>query len=188
MGGATRSGPTGALDVATIKRRIGGIGDGQARWQGRTGHRRRRVDRARDRPSIHRRRRQRGDRGPERSPAGRTRRCAVRARRSGARDRRRRHLAASVAALVEQTTDALGRIDILFTCAGVLVAGSVTETSLADWQRTLAVNLTGPFLASISVVPVMIANGGGSIVHMSSTAGLVGETPSRRTARARAAS
>ncbi len=74
---------------------------------------------------------------------------------------------ASVAALVEQTTDALGRIDILFTCAGVLVAGSVMETSLADWQRTLAVNLTGPFLASRSVVPVMIANGGGSIVHMS---------------------
>ena len=72
-----------------------------------------------------------------------------------------------MAALVEQTADALGRIDILFTCAGVLVSGSVTETSLADWQRTLAVNLTGPFLASRSVVPVMIANGGGSIVHMS---------------------
>lgn len=83
---------------------------------------------------------------------------------------------ASVAALVEQATQAFGRIDILFTCAGLLVSGSVTETSLADWQRTLAVNLTGPFLASKFVVPVMVANGGGSIVHMSSTAGLVGET------------
>ena len=83
---------------------------------------------------------------------------------------------ASVAGLVGQATATFGRIDILFTCAGVLVTGSVTETSLADWERSLAVNLTGPFLASRHVVPVMIANGGGSIVHMSSTAGLVGET------------
>ena len=82
----------------------------------------------------------------------------------------------SVKAMVGQATAAFGRIDILFTCAGVLVSGSVTETSLADWDRTLAVNLTGPFLASRHVVPVMVANGGGSIVHMSSTAGLVGET------------
>lgn len=82
---------------------------------------------------------------------------------------------ASVAAMVGKAVAGFGRIDILFTCAGVLVSGSVTETSLADWERTLAVNLTGPFLASRHVVPVMIANGGGSIVHMSSTAGLVGE-------------
>jgi NAD(P)-dependent dehydrogenase (short-subunit alcohol dehydrogenase family) len=81
----------------------------------------------------------------------------------------------SVAAMVTGAVEAYGRIDILFTCAGVLVSGSVTETSLADWERTLAVNLTGPFLASRHVVPVMLANGGGSIVHMSSTAGLVGE-------------
>ena len=83
---------------------------------------------------------------------------------------------ASVAAMVGQAVAAYGPIDMLFTCAGVLVSGSVTETSLADWERTLAVNLTGPFLASRHVVPVMLANGGGSIVHMSSTAGLVGET------------
>jgi NAD(P)-dependent dehydrogenase (short-subunit alcohol dehydrogenase family) len=83
---------------------------------------------------------------------------------------------ASVAAMVSGAVAAFGRIDVLFTCAGVLVSGSVTETSLADWDRTLAVNLTGPFLASRHVVPVMTEHGGGSIVHMSSTAGLVGET------------
>ena len=83
---------------------------------------------------------------------------------------------ASVRSLVSQTTAAYGRIDILFSCAGVLVSGTAPETSLADWQSTLDVNLTGPFLASKHVLPVMIANGGGSIVHMSSTAGLVGET------------
>ena len=52
--------------------------------------------------------------------------------------------------MVSQAVAAYGRIDILFTCAGVLVSGSVTETTLADWERTLAVNLTGPFLASSS--------------------------------------
>jgi NAD(P)-dependent dehydrogenase (short-subunit alcohol dehydrogenase family) len=83
---------------------------------------------------------------------------------------------ASVATMVDKVVRAYGRIDILFTCAGVLASGSVTDVSLADWDRTLAVNLTGPFLASRHVVPVMISNGGGSIVHMSSTAGLVGET------------
>jgi dihydroanticapsin dehydrogenase len=77
--------------------------------------------------------------------------------------------------MVEAVVAEWGRIDVLFTCAGVLVSGSVTETSLEDWQRTLAVNATGPFLCSRHVVPVMLRGGGGSIVHMSSTAGVVGE-------------
>jgi dihydroanticapsin dehydrogenase len=81
----------------------------------------------------------------------------------------------SVAALVRTVDQRFGRIDILFTCAGVLVSGTVAETSLADWDRTIAVNLTGPFLCSRHVVPVMLRGGGGAIVHMSSTAGLVGE-------------
>jgi dihydroanticapsin dehydrogenase len=81
----------------------------------------------------------------------------------------------SVVELVASVTKAFGRIDILFCCAGVLLPGSVTETSLADWERTLAVNLTGPFLASRHVVPIMESGGGGSIIHMASTSGLVAE-------------
>ena len=68
-----------------------------------------------------------------------------------------------------------GRIDVLFTSAGVLVSGSVTDTSLADWQRTLAVNLTGSFLCARAVLPSMVAAGGGSIVLMSSISGIVAE-------------
>lgn len=81
----------------------------------------------------------------------------------------------SVQAMVEKVVAAHGRIDVLFCCAGLLVSGSVMDTSLADWERSIAVNLTGPFLTSKHVLPVMIAGGGGSIIHMSSTAGLVGE-------------
>lgn len=81
----------------------------------------------------------------------------------------------SVRSMTEAVVVAHGRIDVLFTCAGVLVSGSVVDTSLDDWQRSLAVNLTGTFLVSRHVVPVMLAQGSGSIIHMSSTAGMVGE-------------
>ena len=81
----------------------------------------------------------------------------------------------SVRALVDGIAADQGRLDILFTCAGMLVSGSVVETSLEDWQRTLAVNLTGTFLCAKYAVPLMLAGGGGSIVLMSSTSGLVAE-------------
>ncbi len=82
---------------------------------------------------------------------------------------------ASVAALVADGQQRMGRIEVAFSCAGVLRPGSVTDVTLDDWHRTLAVNLTGPFLLSRHVVPVMLAGGGGSIIHMASTAGLVAE-------------
>ena len=81
----------------------------------------------------------------------------------------------SVRSMTAAVVAAYGRIDILFSCAGVLVSGTVLDTSLEDWQRSLAVNLTGPFLASRHVVPVMVAQGSGSVIHTSSTAGVVGE-------------
>ena len=82
---------------------------------------------------------------------------------------------ASVRELTDTVVAARGGIDVLFTCAGVLAPGSVTETSIEDWERTIATNLTGPFLASRHVVPVMLSNGRGAIVHMASTAGVVAE-------------
>jgi meso-butanediol dehydrogenase/(S,S)-butanediol dehydrogenase/diacetyl reductase len=82
---------------------------------------------------------------------------------------------ASVKDLLARVAAERGRLDILFTSAGVLVSGSVVETSLEDWQRTLAVNLTGTFLCAKYAVPLMVAGGGGSIVLMSSTSGLVAE-------------
>ena len=67
-----------------------------------------------------------------------------------------------------------GRIDGLMTCAGVAIAGTVTHFDLADWDRALAVNLTGTMLSARAVLPHMVAAGHGSIVTVSSIYGITG--------------
>lgn len=66
-----------------------------------------------------------------------------------------------------------GPIDGLVTAAGIVVPGDTATTSLDDWDRTLAVNLTGPWLCTRYALPSFSADGG-SIVHIGSTASLVG--------------
>ena len=73
------------------------------------------------------------------------------------------------------TRDAFGRLDILVSGAAPHEAsGTVLETSLTDWERVLAVNLTGSFLLCRAVLPLMIAGGGGSIILIASQLGRVG--------------
>jgi len=67
-----------------------------------------------------------------------------------------------------------GRIDGLLTCAGISIAGTVTHFDLADWDRALAVNLTGTMLSVRAVMPHMVAAGRGSIVTVSSIYGMTG--------------
>jgi NAD(P)-dependent dehydrogenase (short-subunit alcohol dehydrogenase family) len=70
---------------------------------------------------------------------------------------------------------AFGRLDILVSGAAPYdPSGTVLETSLADWERVLAVNLTGSFLLSRAALPLMIAAGGGSIIFIASQLGRVG--------------
>jgi NAD(P)-dependent dehydrogenase (short-subunit alcohol dehydrogenase family) len=70
---------------------------------------------------------------------------------------------------------AFGRLDILVSGAAPHdPSGTVLETSLADWDRVLAVNLTGSFLLSRAVLPWMIAGNGGSIIFIASQLGRVG--------------
>ncbi len=71
-------------------------------------------------------------------------------------------------------TGAFGRLDILVANAGIAVFGPALEMSLADWRRQNAVNLDGVFLSVKYVVPAMRLGGGGSVVIMSSIAGLRG--------------
>ncbi len=80
----------------------------------------------------------------------------------------------SWSAAVSGTVQAYGRLDVLVNNAGILVVGAVTEFSLADWRRQIAVNLDGVFLGTKHAIPAMRAGAGGSIVNISSLAGLQG--------------
>ena len=68
-----------------------------------------------------------------------------------------------------------GRVDILLNVAGVdQLPTALTDTTMADWQRLLAVNLTGTFLCCRAVVPLMTRHGYGRVVNVSSIAGKEG--------------
>jgi NAD(P)-dependent dehydrogenase (short-subunit alcohol dehydrogenase family) len=78
-------------------------------------------------------------------------------------------------AAADATRQAFGRLDILVSGAAPHdPSGTVVETTLADWQRVLDINLTGSFLLSRAVLPIMIADGGGSIILIASQLGRVG--------------
>ncbi|MCI0849012.1 MAG: SDR family NAD(P)-dependent oxidoreductase, partial [Chloroflexi bacterium] len=65
-----------------------------------------------------------------------------------------------------------GRLDILVNNAGISARGNVEETSEADWTRTMDVNVKGAFLGSRQAIPLMRNGGGGSIINISSGAGI----------------
>jgi NAD(P)-dependent dehydrogenase (short-subunit alcohol dehydrogenase family) len=78
-------------------------------------------------------------------------------------------------AVVETTMHDYGRLDILVNCAGILMHGTIEDTTLAHWRRVLSVNLDGTFLGCQAVVSAMRADGGGAIVNISSVSGLRGD-------------
>jgi NAD(P)-dependent dehydrogenase (short-subunit alcohol dehydrogenase family) len=81
---------------------------------------------------------------------------------------------ADAAADVAAAVAAFGGLDVLvFGAAGYEPTATVLELSEADWNRTLAVNLTGAFLASRAALPALIARGGGSIILIASQLGRV---------------
>jgi NAD(P)-dependent dehydrogenase (short-subunit alcohol dehydrogenase family) len=75
---------------------------------------------------------------------------------------------------VERTVEAFGGLDILFNNAGVIRRADVVETTEAEWDRVMAVNVRSVFLMSRYAVPAMAARGGGAIVNVGSGWGLVG--------------
>ena len=68
-----------------------------------------------------------------------------------------------------------GGLHILLNNAGIQVFGTLPNTSEADWHKVMDVNLKGVYLACKYAIPHMIAQGGGSIINMSSALGLVGD-------------
>ena len=78
------------------------------------------------------------------------------------------------ATVVAESLSAFGQIDILVNNAGIFERGSVLDTSLKDFQRTMDINTTGVFLGMKAVAPHMVQRKTGSIVNISSVAGLAG--------------
>lgn len=77
-------------------------------------------------------------------------------------------------AAVQAAVSAYGKLDILLNNAGILIRKNIEDTTEADWDRIFAVNAKGVFLGTKAAIPALRENGGGSIINISSTAGLVG--------------
>jgi NAD(P)-dependent dehydrogenase (short-subunit alcohol dehydrogenase family) len=81
--------------------------------------------------------------------------------------------AGAVAAVVEETTKAHGRLDFIFNNAGIVVAGDAAAMPPADWKRVVEVNLMGVVNGVQAAYPLMCRQGFGHIVNTGSIAGLV---------------
>jgi len=77
-------------------------------------------------------------------------------------------------AIIETAERRFGRLDVIVANAGIGILCKAVEMTLADWRRQTAVNLDGVFLSVKYAVPAMRRAGGGSIIIMSSVAGLRG--------------
>ncbi|HWP91777.1 MAG TPA: SDR family oxidoreductase [Thermodesulfobacteriota bacterium] len=76
--------------------------------------------------------------------------------------------------MIDVTEERFGRLDVLFNNAGMQNIGSILEVKEEDWNKVFDVNVKSVFFCSRHAVPLMIRNGGGSIINVSSVAGVVG--------------
>ncbi|MBI3406267.1 MAG: glucose 1-dehydrogenase [Acidobacteria bacterium] len=81
---------------------------------------------------------------------------------------------ASVARAFAETEKKFGRLDVLVNNAGAIYAGTVENTPEEEWDRLMAINLKGPYLASRAALPLFRKAGRGSIVNIGSMLGLIG--------------
>ncbi len=81
----------------------------------------------------------------------------------------------STIAMIKHAVDTFGRLDILHNNATFMEMGGVKDLTLEGWNKTLAVNVTAPFLATKHVLPIMIEQGGGAIVNTASVSGTRGD-------------
>ncbi len=75
--------------------------------------------------------------------------------------------------LVDTTLKELGKVDILINNAGTFTGGPLHETDAEAWDRVFNINMTGVFQLTRRVLPSMVEQGSGSIIHISSILGMV---------------
>jgi|TARA_Y100000814_G_scaffold206539_1_gene152609 NAD(P)-dependent dehydrogenase (short-subunit alcohol dehydrogenase family) len=80
--------------------------------------------------------------------------------------------------VIDKTITEYGKIDILINCAGTALTKTLDDTSESEWDAQLNVHTKGSFFGIKHVVPHMKANGGGSIVNLSSINGIIGSSSS----------
>ena len=81
----------------------------------------------------------------------------------------------SAVALMTRVERDHGRLDVLVNAAGIEIEKTIEHTSLAEWDRIFAVNVTGTFLTSKYALPLMRKAGGGSIVNFGSYDGFIAD-------------
>ncbi|MGK2914136.1 MAG: SDR family NAD(P)-dependent oxidoreductase [Porticoccaceae bacterium] len=78
-------------------------------------------------------------------------------------------------AMIDFAVSTYGALDVLHNNATALEIGSVENLTLEGWNKTLAVNVTAPFLATKYALPIMLKQGGGAIVNTASISGTAGD-------------
>ncbi|WP_345572997.1 SDR family oxidoreductase [Nonomuraea rosea] len=80
----------------------------------------------------------------------------------------------AVGSVTREIAVTVGAPEVLVNVAGIGLAANVLETSDADWNRVMSVNLTGPFLTIRATLPLMLDRGSGVIINIASVGGQIG--------------
>ena len=80
----------------------------------------------------------------------------------------------SVCSMIKQILNDFEKIDVLINAAGVSISSISWKTKVADWDKTIGINLNGPFLCIREVLPSMRQNNFGRIINLSSVVGQIG--------------
>jgi 2-keto-3-deoxy-L-fuconate dehydrogenase len=83
------------------------------------------------------------------------------------------------AAAIQSLAASVGRVDVLFNCAGYVHAGTILDTDDASWRRSFAINVDSMLHLCRALLPGMIERGSGSIINMSSVASSIKGVPNR---------